>query len=98
MQKSRVKIMLAAFFDAKGIIHKFVPETQTVNGKFYKVMKRLIARVHRVRPEFQENGSWFLLYDNAPAHSSSDGRNEGSILSHPPYSPVLAPVDFYFLN
>jgi hypothetical protein len=29
--------MLAAFFDAKGVIHyKFVPEKQTVNGKFYK--------------------------------------------------------------
>jgi hypothetical protein len=72
MQKSRVKMMLAEFFNAKSIIrHEFVPEKQTVNGKFYKeVMKRLIARVYRVRPEFQENGSWFLLHDNAPAHSS----------------------------
>jgi hypothetical protein len=30
MQKSRVKTMLAAFFDARGIIHhEFVPEKQT---------------------------------------------------------------------
>jgi hypothetical protein len=55
----RMKTMLAAFFDAKGIIHhEFVPEKQTVNSKFYKdVTKRFIARVHRVRREFQENGS-----------------------------------------
>jgi hypothetical protein len=65
--------MLAAFSDANVIIHyEFVPEKQTVNGKFYnEVMKRLIALVHRVRPEFKENGAWFLLHDNAPAHSSS---------------------------
>jgi hypothetical protein len=37
MQKSRVKIMLTAFFHAKDIIHQeFVPEKQTVKGKFYK--------------------------------------------------------------
>jgi hypothetical protein len=62
--------MLAASFDAKGIIHhEFVLEKQTVNGKFYKeVMKRLIARVHCIRPEFQESGSWFLLHDNASVH------------------------------
>jgi hypothetical protein len=59
---------------AKGIIqHEFVPEKQTVNGKFYKavaVIKRLIARVHLVRLEFQESGSWYLLHNNAQVHSS----------------------------
>jgi hypothetical protein len=45
MQKSRLKTMLTSFFDAKGVIrHEFVPEKQTVNGKFYKGMiKTLIA-------------------------------------------------------
>jgi hypothetical protein len=40
-----VKTILTAFFDGKSITHhKFVPEKQTVNGKFYKeVIKRLIA-------------------------------------------------------
>jgi hypothetical protein len=73
MQKSWVKKMFAAFFYAKGIIHhEFVLEKETVSGKFYKeVMKRLITRVHSVRPEFQENGSWFLLHDTAPAHYPS---------------------------
>jgi hypothetical protein len=59
MQKSRVKTTLTAFFYAKGIIHdEFGPEKQTVSGKFYKeVIKRLIARIHHVRPEFQNSGS-----------------------------------------
>jgi hypothetical protein len=52
MQKSRVRTMLTAFFDADSIIHhEFVQGKQTVNGKYYKeVIKRLIARVHRLRP------------------------------------------------
>jgi hypothetical protein len=62
MQKSRVKTMLTAYYYAKGSSnHEFVSEKQTVNGKFYKqVIKRLIARVHRVSPEFQESGPWLL--------------------------------------
>jgi hypothetical protein len=64
MQKLRVKTMLTAFF------YETVPEKQTVNSKFYKeVIKKLIARVHGVRPEFQESGSWYLLHNNALAHS-----------------------------
>jgi hypothetical protein len=95
--------MLTAFFGAKGIIrHRFVPEKQTVNGKFYKeVIKRLLAQVHYVRPEFQESGSWYLLHNNAPAHSlvivSKFLAKQGiPVLSHPPYSPNLVPADFFF--
>jgi hypothetical protein len=102
LQKLGVKPMLPAFFDAKGIIHhKLVLEKQTVNGKFYKeVIKRLIARVHGVRPEFQESGSWYLLHDNARAYSSGMvakflAKRGLPVLSHPPYSPDLGPVDLF---
>jgi hypothetical protein len=37
IQKSRVKTMLTALFDAEGIIHhEFVPEKQTVHSQFCK--------------------------------------------------------------
>jgi hypothetical protein len=84
MQKSRVKTMLNAFFDVKVIIHhEFVPEKQALKGNFYKeVIKKLIARVHRVRPEFQESGPWYLLHDNVwrilRAFFPNFWRNEGS--------------------
>jgi putative component of toxin-antitoxin plasmid stabilization module len=73
MQKSRVEKILTAFLDAKGIIRQeFVSEIRIINGKFYKnVIKKLIARVHRVRPQFQESGSRYLLHDSAPVHSSA---------------------------
>jgi hypothetical protein len=85
--------MLTAFFDVKGVIHhEFVPEKQTVNSKFYKVMiNRLIARVRHVRPEFQGSGSWYLLHNNAPAHSLGTvseflAKQGVPVLSHPLYS------------
>jgi hypothetical protein len=44
---------------AKGFIrHEFMPVKLNVNGKFYnKGIKILFARVHGVRPDFQEGGS-----------------------------------------
>jgi len=61
--------MLIAF-DSNGIIHKaFIPVGQTVNSTFYEeVLKRLLRRIHRVRPELRRTEHWMLLHDNAPAH------------------------------
>jgi hypothetical protein len=105
-QKSRVKTILTAFFMLKvSFVINLCRKKQTVNGKFYKeVIKRLVARVHRVKPEFQESWSWYLLYCTAPAHSSGAvseflAKRGIPVLSHPSHSPDLSPADFfYFLN
>jgi hypothetical protein len=53
------------------VIQKCLAEDQTLSVRMLEEMiKRLLARVHRVRPEFQESGSWYLLHDNEPAHYS----------------------------
>jgi hypothetical protein len=71
MQKSLVKTMLTAYFDAKEVIHhEFVQKQQTVNGKYCKeVIKGLFTQVHCLRPKFQESGSWYILHDNVQVHS-----------------------------
>ena len=73
MEKSKIKTLLITFYDSKGIIHEeFVPPGKTVNAVYYLgVMKRLLARICRVRPEYRESGSWRLLHDNAPSHPST---------------------------
>ena len=93
--------MLITFFDSKGIIHKeFVPTGQTITGAYYlEVLKRLMGRIHRIRPEYRDPENWSLLHDNAPSHTSLIvrqclARNRVSVLNHPPYSPDLAPCDF----
>jgi hypothetical protein len=35
-----------------------------------EVFSRLVQRIRRVRPQFQERGSWFLLHDNARPHTA----------------------------
>lgn len=100
MSKSKVKSMLIVFFDAQGVVHKeFVPTGQTVNGKFYaEVLERLRIRVRRVRREIAD--TWMLHHDNAPSHTSlivreTLAKHNVATLPQPPYSPDLAPPDFF---
>ena len=90
------------FFDWQGAIHyEFVPRGQTVNKEFYvAVLPRLSEAVRWKRPQLWTNQSWVLHHDNAPANSSFLVRNflakiEMTIVPQPPYSPDVAPVDFF---
>ena len=100
MSKSRIKSMLIVFFDSKGIVHKeFLPSGQTINVAFYvEVLQRLRNRVARVRPEIADE--WILHHDNAPNHASIVvkeflAKRKIPTLPQPPYSPDLAPADFF---
>jgi len=72
-----------------------------VNKQFYQeVLPRLRDAVRRKRPELWENQTWMLHHDNAPAHASLLfrnylGKHQTSVVPHPPYSPNLAPADFF---
>lgn len=100
--RSKTKVMLTVFFDSQGVVHKeFLPEGQTVNRYYYNdVLRRLRENVRRLRPELWAQNSWFLHHDNAPAHASNQIREfcektGTNVLPHPPYSPDLAPADFF---
>jgi histone-lysine N-methyltransferase SETMAR len=89
-------------FDTEGIVHKeFVPPGQTVNGNFYcDVLRRLRENVWRKRPVKWLNNSWALHHDNMPAHTSGlVGQfltsTKTTVTPHTPYSPDLAPCDFF---
>ena len=102
MCKSKIKVMLIVFFDCKGLVHyEFVPIGQTVNQDFYKaVLVRLMEKIRRKRRDLWESKQWLLHHDNAPAHSALTIRQfltskQVTTLDHPPYSPDLAPSDFF---
>jgi histone-lysine N-methyltransferase SETMAR len=47
-----------------------------------------------------ETGDWFLLHDNAPAHNATIVKQfltqqKVTVLDRPPYSPDLAPPDYF---
>jgi len=97
-----VKLTLRASFDWKSIVHhEFVSRGEIVNKEFYlKVMKRLKEVVRRKRLEAWTNKTWMLHHDNAPAHASLLireflAKQETIVVPQPPYSPDLAPADFF---
>ena len=102
MSRSMGKHMFIVFFDIKGVILSHaVPKGQSVNSIYYsKVLRRYLMRASaRKRPDGYDGG--FILHqDNAPAHASQEVQTtikiqlEAEILTHPPYSPDLAPCDF----
>ena len=81
--------------------HEYLPEGSTVNQTYYiEVLKRLRDAIRRKRPELWRSGDWFFHHDNAPAHSALRTReflakHSITVLPHPPYSPDLAPCDFF---
>ena len=94
--------MLIIFFDCEGVVHyEFAPRGQTINKKYYvEVLKRLRDAVRRKRPRFWSSGDCLLHHDNAPAHLSNlvqeflTKHNFAQLRQHP-YSPDIAPCDFY---
>ena len=91
-----------SFFDASGVVyHEYLPERSTVNQTYYiEVLKRLRDAILWKRPELWGSGDWFLHHDNAPAHSALRtceflAKHLITVLPHPPYSPDLAPCDFF---
>jgi len=91
------KSMLIVFFDIRVI----VLEGQTVNAGFYcSVLRRLREDIRRRRPEMWRADNWLLHDDNAPSHRAlvtHEFLAHNSIITrpHPPYSPDLAPCDFF---
>ena len=100
--KSNVKVMMVVFFDEAGVVHhEYAPHGQTVNQTYYlEVLRRLRDAVRRKRPEKWRRNSWFLHHDNAPAHRALSireflAKHNIPTVDHPPYSPDLAPADFF---
>jgi len=63
-------------------------------------VRRLRESIHRKQPEKWRDGDWILHHDNAPAHTSHLvqqvlAKHGTAQLQQPPYSPDLAPCDFF---
>jgi len=99
MAKSKIKVMLIAFFDVRGIVHaEFLPKGQTINQHIYRdVLRRLMLSVREKRRQKYENRSWLLHHDIAPAHNTLSireflAKNTIAVLEQPPYSADPPPV------
>ncbi|UYV77400.1 CSNK1A1 [Cordylochernes scorpioides] len=100
--RSNVKVLLTIFFDCSGVVHhEFLPQGRTVNKEYYlQVMGNLREAIRQKRPDLWKNKNWLLHYDNAPAHTlllvrDFLAKNNTLMMPQPPYSPDLAPCDFF---
>ena len=99
---STKKILYAIFFSGEGVAIKVpVKKGKSITGKYYKdvVLKKLKKYYQKQRPATGFKHVRLLL-DNAPAHTSAIvtaflKKEKITVLPHPPYSPDLAPCDFF---
>ncbi|UYV71490.1 hypothetical protein LAZ67_8003487 [Cordylochernes scorpioides] len=100
--RSNVKVLLTVFFNCRGVVnHEFLPQGRMVNKEYYlQVMRNLREAIRQKRPDLWKNKNWLLHHDNAPAHTSLLVRDflakiNTLMMPQPPYSPDLAPCDFF---
>ena len=93
--------MATVFWDSEGVVLiDFLEGKKTVTGAYYvEVLRKLRAKLAEKRPGKLHRGILFH-HDNTPAHSSQIVRDvlrefRWELLPHPPYSPDLAPSDFF---
>ena len=98
------KVMATIFWDAHGIILiHYLQKRKTITGEYYaSLLDRFDGILKKKRPHLTKKKVLFH-HDNAPAHTSAiataklfDLRYE--ILLHPPYSPDLAPSDYFLFS
>lgn len=101
------KHLLSVFWDCKGVLlMDILPPGQTINAELYcQQLDRLIAAVQQKRRRLLNGGYHQIhyLHDNARPHTATKSvqklREIGfTVLPHPPYSPDLAPSDFYLFS
>ena len=103
-QPSASKVMATVLWDTKGIILiDYKPAGTSITGEYYaNVIKQLRVAIKEKRREKLAAGVP-LLHDNAPVHKSRVAQAairecKFEQLNHPPYSPDLAPSDYYMFR
>lgn len=99
------KIMLCVWWDIRGIIHyELLKPGNTVTAEVYcQQIERLNEKLKVKRPSLINRKGVVLLHDNARPHTAKITKKKNSDLNfdelkHPPYSPDLAPSDYYLFR
>ena len=102
------KSMLIVFFDIHSVVDcEFIPKGHTTKSKFYcndlRCMRCLREDIWWKWSELWTEANWMLHGDNAPYHQALIthtfvGCNSMVTLSHQPYSPDLAPCNFFLFS
>jgi histone-lysine N-methyltransferase SETMAR len=93
------------FWDRKGfLLVDFMPKRTTINVEAYcNTLKKLRRAIQNSRRGMLTGGGVSLLDDNARPHTAAVSEElltsfGWDIVTHPPYSPDLAPSDYHFFT
>ena len=95
------KVRLSCFWDGDGIIMTdYLEQGHTITGNYYSALLAKLRSTLAKKSRGKLQKGILLLHDNAPAHRSMMAVHTSmqcgfKILLHPPYSPDLAPSDFF---
>ena len=94
------KLMASVFWDAGGVLLvNYLEKGKTITGQYYVDLPMQFREQIKVKRRGKLSRGVIFHQDSPPAHKSvvaiAASRDCGFKLLHPPYSPDLAPSDFY---
>ena len=99
------KVMVIVFWDSQGVVHReFMADGRGINAAAYlQTMRDLREKIRCRRGQLWRHQSFWIHHDGAPVHHSALvwqflANTNTKILPHPPYSPDLAPSDYFLFN
>lgn len=97
--------MLCVWWDSQGVIYyELLKYGETITAdKYCQQLDKLKQEIQRKRPQLARRGDILLQHDNARPHKAIVTQKKISdlgweVLSHPSYSPDLAPSDFHLFR
>lgn len=99
------KTMFSIFFKSNGVVHiSYLDKGKTIDNKSYisNCLKPLVSAINKQRPIYGTKNLKFH-HDNARPHVHSNvikylNDQNFTIMDQPPYSPDLAPCDFWLFD
>lgn len=100
------KLLLCIWWDQQGVIYyELLKPNETITADRYRLqLEHLSQALKDKRPEYQRrHDKVILLHDNARPHVSKSVKTyleslKWEVLPHPPYSPDIAPSDYYLFR
>lgn len=104
MQDDRRTLMVTIFWDDEGVLLMDVLERGvTINAEYYSCLLNQLPSIMRLKRKKKKFQDLMLLHDNARPHTAKRTceklqKLKLPLIKHPPYSPDLAPSDYYLFK
>lgn len=101
-----LKVMLCIWWDQLGVVYyELLQPSERITGEVYRrQLMRLSRALREKRPQYADRHDKVILqHDNARPHVAAPVKTyletlKWEVLPHPPYSPDLAPSDYYLFR